>query len=94
MHRRIAIMIESDPDAVIGKALENLRAWTARQQDSSAIPVYQEWQDLLARMSPREIAGFMVSDTEQAARMRQSNPFAGVLSPREVWAIKRNHEAA
>jgi hypothetical protein len=27
-------------------------------------------------------------------RMRQSSPFAGVLSPREVWEIKKHHATA
>jgi hypothetical protein len=93
MHRRVAAMLEQDPDAVIGKALCNLRAWMERQEDSQP-GVFQEWLDLLNHTPPREIAGFIVSDSEKAAAMRQSSPFAGVLSPKEVWAIKRSHEAA
>ena len=87
-------MMERNPEAVIGKALSNLHAWMTREDDSSTSGVFQEWLDFLSRKSPREVADFIVSDTDEAARMRQSSPFAGVLSPREVWAIKRNHEAA
>jgi hypothetical protein len=94
MHRRIAAMMERDPDAVIGKALRNLHAWAAHPHGSAMEPVFKEWLDLLARMEPSEIAAFIVSDSERAVRLRQSTPFAGVLSPREVWAIKRGHEAA
>jgi hypothetical protein len=94
MHRRIAAMMECDPDAVIGKALRNLHAWMASQREPSAVAVFQEWLDLLERTPPHDIAAFIVSDTERAARMRQSSPFAGVLTPQEVWAIKRSHEAA
>ena len=93
MHRRIAALMEHSPDAVIRKALCNLHAWIERQKDSPP-GVFQEWLDMLNHMPPREIAGFIVSDNEEAARMRQSSPFAGVLSPQEVWAIKRSHEAA
>jgi len=93
MHRRIADLMKRDPEAVIGKALRNLHAWMARQQ-GTAPAVFQEWLDLLNRMSPLEIAVFIVSESEEAVRMRQSSPFAGVLSPREVWDIKRSHEAA
>lgn len=93
IHRRIAAVMEQDPYKVIHKAMRNLDAWIERQQ-GPAPGVFQEWIDLLNRMSPSEIAGFIVSESEEAVRMRQSSPFAGVLSPREVWAIKRSHEAA
>jgi hypothetical protein len=94
MHRRIAALMERHPDVVIGKAVRNLHAWLANQQEPAVVTVFQEWLDLLNRMSPDEIAGFIVSESAEAARMRQSSPFAGVLSPQEVWAIKRSHEAA
>jgi len=94
MHRRVAALMELDPDAVIGKALCNLHSWMASQQEPSAVAVFQEWLDLFARTPPHDLAAFIVSDSECAARMRQSSPFAGVLSPQEVWAIKRGHEAA
>lgn len=87
-------MMKRDPDAVIGKAVRNLQAWMASQQEPSEVAVFQEWLDLLSGMTPREIADFIVSDSERAARMRQSSPFAGLLTPQEVWAIKRSHEAA
>lgn len=93
MHRRIATMMDRDPEAVLGKARRNLHAWIQRRNES-APGIFQEWLDLLTRMSAREIADFIVSESEQATRMRQSSPFAGVLSPQEVWAIKRSHEAA
>lgn len=94
MHRRIAAMMERDPGRVLGKAMANLNVWLARHQGSALEPVFKEWQDLLTGLSPSEIAAFVVAEDERAVRMRQSSPFAGVLSPREVWAIKRSHEAA
>lgn len=94
MHRRIAELLKRDPEAVIGKAVRNLHAWMARQQDSPGVAAFREWLELLDRMTPLEIAEFIVSESEQAVRMRQSSPFAGVLTPQEVWAIKRSHEAA
>jgi len=94
MHRRIAAMMERDPTPVLGKAMANLQAWLARHQGSALEPVFKEWQDLLTRLSPSEVAAFIIAEDERAGRMRQSSPFAGVLSPREVWAIKRSHDAA
>lgn len=87
-------MMERDPDAVIDKAVRNLHAWMARREGAATQAALHEWLLLLERLPPREVASFIVSESERATRMRQSSPFAGVLSPREVWAIKRGHEAA
>ena len=94
MHRRIAAMMKGDPSRVLGKAMANLQAWLARHQGSALEPVFKEWQELLTCLSISEIAAFIVGEDDRAIRMRQSSPFAGVLSPQEVWAIKRSHEAA
>ncbi len=94
MHRRIAAMMERDSDAVIGKALRNLHTWMARREGAAMQAALQEWLELLERLSPEEVASFIGSESERATRMRQSSPFAGVLTPQEVWAIKRGHEAA
>jgi len=89
MHRRIAAMMAHDPSRVLGKAMANLHAWMERHQGSALEAVFREWQDLLAHSSPSEMAAFLVADDKRAVRMRQSSPFAGVLSPQEVWAIKK-----
>lgn len=94
MHRRIALRLTSDPQAVLAKAFANLDAWQVRCGTDAPGAVLQEWRNLLGTMTPLEIAGFITSEDQHATRMRQSSPFAGVLTPREVWAIKRNHEAA
>lgn len=94
MHRRIAELLMRDPEAVIGKAVRNLHEWMTDRQDSGSGTVFQEWLDFLNHTPPREIAELIVSESEEAVRLRQSSPFAGVLSPQEVWAIKRSHEAA
>lgn len=93
LHRRIAGRLLDNSEAVIGKALENLRRW-ADLSGQEPSPANREWQEILTTRRPEEIAGLIVSDGENAARLRQSSPFAGVLSHKEVWAIKRGHEAA
>ena len=94
MHRRIAELMERNPESVIGKALRNLQTWMQQREGTASQGALQEWLDLLERLSPVEVASFIVSESERANRMRQSSPFAGVLTPREVWAIKRGDEAA
>lgn len=94
MHRRIAARLERDPDAVLAKAFANLDAWQERHRDSALNAVFQEWRDLLGALNPAEIGALITAEDERTIRLRQSSPFAGVLTPREVWAIKKNHEAA
>lgn len=85
-------MLLANPRQVLGKAMANLESWRGRQEGTASQSSALEWQDFLTRASPEEISSFLVSGDETALRMRQSSPFAGVLSPREVWAIKRGHE--
>ena len=95
IHRRIAEILRTDPERVLGKARQNLRKWSAVRSDAASTVVFSEWLELLDDLTPAEVAEFLISESERAVRMRQSSPFAGVLSPQEVWAIKRAcHEAA
>jgi hypothetical protein len=94
MHRRIAGRLRSDPGAVLGKAFANLGSWSRQHAGGASEVVLSEWKTLLETSSVSEIAEFLVSDDERAVRMRQSSPFAGVLAPREVWEIKKQHATA
>jgi hypothetical protein len=94
MHCRIAAMIKIDPEAVIGKARSNLNSWMARREGAASQAAMKEWLELLESLAPEELASFIVSESECATRMRQNSPFAGVLTPQEIWAIKRGNEAA
>lgn len=83
----------AQPDEVIGKALDNLRRWLDGAE-GKGIAAYGEWQRILLEKRPDEIAELLVSDSHDAIRLRQSSPFAGVLGAREIWQVKRDHEAA
>jgi hypothetical protein len=77
LHCLIARRISADP-TLLGIARDNLRRWRRRQ--TGAAPRYlREWEDILAQPWPA-IAAFITSFSERAIRMRQSSPFAGVLS--------------
>ncbi len=87
MHRRIARRLQSAPGEVIGKARENLRRW--RETRGGILPpALEEWERLLDRLPPDELNALLVAEDEEAVRLRQSSPFAGVLPPQEVWSIK------
>jgi hypothetical protein len=59
-------------------AKANLRRWKARDGKRPR-PIFVEWQRILDRLSAREIADFLVSDTPMARRLRQSTPFLGLF---------------
>ena len=74
-------------------ARRNLRRWMARD-GRSARPVFLEWDRVLHRLTRAEIRSFLISDTPMARRLRQSSPFAGVLSDVERRALRQAHEKA
>jgi hypothetical protein len=52
----------------------------------------QEWLDILKAYSPGRLRSFLVRDSEQATRLRQSLPFVHVLSEDERRALRRDPE--
>jgi hypothetical protein len=80
MHCLIARKISADPSLLV-IARRNLAAWAARYGDSVPAAL-EEWRTLLDRPWP-EIAALITDPGESAARLRQSSPFAGVLTPAE-----------
>ncbi|MDH5275776.1 MAG: hypothetical protein OEW88_05065 [Gammaproteobacteria bacterium] len=80
MHCRIAQKLMADP-AVMDIARQNLGAW--RRKAAGREPLYlQEWAHILSR-PPLEVAALITEQSENATRLRQSSPFAGVLSATE-----------
>ncbi len=66
----------------------NLERWSNRT--SGEPPKFiTEWQDILGEPWP-QVSAFITSCSEEAIRLRQSSPFAGVLNPQER---KRIYEA-
>ena len=87
MHAVIARKIERDP-ALLAIAHRNVERWSARWKESA--PAWlEEWRELLSRPW-QEVAALITESGERASRLRQSSPFAGVLSNEERWRI---HEA-
>lgn len=87
MHTVIAEKFLRDP-----KLLEiprrNLERWRAQWPDSPPT-WWKEWNELLSKPTST-LAGLITEMSERAARLRQSSPFAGVLTPLER---KRIYEA-
>jgi len=90
--RVIAGKLRRDPGVLL-LARRNLRRWMAGE-GRSVRPVFLEWDRILRRLTRAEITTFLISDTPMARRLRQSTPFAGVLSDHERLAIRQTHEKA
>ena len=83
LHQLIAAKVLADP-ALLDKARDNLRRW--QQMEGSPKPALAEWEQILSG-STDQIAQFLTERSERATRLRQSSPFAGVLSETERKAI-------
>lgn len=80
LHCLIARKIAAEP-RLLDVAKRNLAAWAARYGDN--VPrALVEWRDVLDRPWP-EIAALITGLGEPATRLRQSSPFAGVLTASE-----------
>ena len=85
--RRVAARLRASP-ALMEVGRSNLARWS-RQNAGAPSPLrcYAEWQALLAH-PVEDICELLCSESENAQRLRQNSPFAGILSPAEVWEIK------
>ena len=94
--RRVAAGLPQHPEW-LKLARANLERWARQNQDvPSLLRCYAEWQELLLR-PVGQIAALLTAETEAGQRLRQNSPFAGALSPEEVWEIKsrlRRHATA
>jgi len=76
-HRVVARRLD---EGIVNDARKRLRRW---REDGRIDPRWaDEWERILA-MPPPSIAKLMSSDSERARALRQSSPFAGVLTEQE-----------
>jgi hypothetical protein len=88
--RLIARKLRRNP-RLVSIARRNLARWMNRD-GKEVRPVFREWERILTRLDSEELARFLISDTAMCRRLRQSSPFAGVLSKAERRAISLKHE--
>ena len=86
LHEAVAAKLEADP-SLLGVARENLDRWirVARR------PALLEWQRLIEGTPVPQLLALLHASDERAARLRQSSPFPGVLTPEERQAILERH---
>lgn len=84
MHAVIARKIERNP-LLLEIAHRNLERWSSRWKGGPPAWI-KEWQEVLKQPWP-QVAALMTEPSERGARVRQSSPFAGVLTNSERWHI-------
>ena len=88
--RAIAARLESHPE-VIAEARATLLRWLTTCSPGTRRTL-QEWLDILDG-PPGGVIAILIGEDERATRLRQSNPFAGVLSQQERNAILLQFES-
>jgi hypothetical protein len=85
MHRLIVEKIRRDSGLFL-KAIDNVERW---KNASRTVPDYLiEWENIL-RTGLDPALSILLEDSERAAALRQSTPFAGILTPTERWEFLR-----
>ncbi|MBU0677991.1 MAG: hypothetical protein KJ626_07720 [Verrucomicrobia bacterium] len=90
--RAVVQKIDADPERLgLERARHVCRRWLERGSSSAC----REWLTILSQSWP-EIREVLLDESERGKRLRQSNPFCGIISPRERWQLYRtwsHHEA-
>jgi len=85
MARAIVEKIDRDPvQAGLAKARATCERWL-KARSSSAV---REWRGILGRPW-EQIREVLLDGSEEGRRLRQSDPFCGILTPKERWEIYR-----
>ena len=87
LHEAVASKLETDP-GLVAKARSNLD----RSLRTNPSPALEEWRDILESATVPDLLLLLRSPTESAVRLRQSSPFAGVLSAEERRRVMTSHE--
>lgn len=90
MARRVAARLRRQPE-LVAFARANLARWSRQNASApSLLRCYAEWEEILSRPVD-EICALLCTQSDNAQRLRQNSPFAGVLPPAEVWEIKSRY---
>ncbi|HTW36969.1 MAG TPA: hypothetical protein VMD49_00190 [Steroidobacteraceae bacterium] len=85
----LAIVDRFTPEQIRAQILGNLHRWGSQ---GFWVPAFDEWRAIAAHRDDGELFAALLGRGEEATRLRQSAPLAGLLSPRDMQAL--NEEAA
>jgi hypothetical protein len=84
MVRRIVAKIDADPERHgLEHARRVCRRWVAMGRRSAG-----EWNAILERPW-EQIREILLAESDEGQRLRQTDPFCGILTPQERWEIYR-----
>lgn len=67
------------------RSLENMERW---QKNGVWVSAFEEWRRLMSQGTDQEVLTIMIGEDETSNRLRQSAPYAGLLTQTEVEAIR------
>ena len=94
LHREIARRVRQNPGLLAGVRERLANDIESGRFSLSVTDAMQEWLDLLNAGPLERILGLLVDPGENARRLRQSTPFAGILTQEERRRILEQHESA
>ena len=73
-------------------SLRRARAVNQRWQKQTPSALHEQWASILQK-DWSFIRNVLLDESELGARLRQNNPFCGVISPHERWQIYRDFKS-
>ncbi|MBX3171092.1 MAG: hypothetical protein KF760_27035 [Candidatus Eremiobacteraeota bacterium] len=87
--RAVVQKIDADPTrAALAHARQRCSQWLSQRPN----PYLEEWEKILTG-NWNEIRQVLTDESPRCRELRQNNPFSGVLTPRERWAIYRDAQS-
>ena len=80
-HHVVAERLRVAPEAVIARAHANLTRWLSGDAFSPGeVESLEEWSAIIDRSDAEQLIRIITEESDEGQRLRQSTPFAGVLS--------------
>lgn len=89
MCRAIARKIRQQPN-LMRVPHANLKRWKKKQ--GQLPPAHREWEEILEQNPTERILRILTQDNDEGQRLRQSDPFVGILTEKERRAFLRLDE--
>jgi len=83
LHRELVRAVEQDP-GVLARARRTILRW--QTMHGHRVGAWDEWLKLLDA-GPQAVIRVMLDEGENATRLRQSSPFAGIIPNRRRWEL-------